>query len=214
MRLIDDLLDLARIEAGSTRWNVAPFALTDALEHVASGLAPLAARKKIEVVVEAGADLPRVLGDRDRVIQVVTNLLGNALKFTPDGGRIRIAAKLSHAPATGRAPHGFLEVGVTDSGGGIDPADQAVIFERFRQAGDVLRGKPRGTGLGLPISREIVEHLGGRMWLASEPGKGSVFAFTVPTAAPLPNLIRSATDGPGKESPIGISAEAPTRIAA
>jgi signal transduction histidine kinase len=122
--------------------------------------------------VDVAPDLPPVRGDRDRLVQVLINLLSNAVKFVASGsGRVAIRAAREGRDVTVR---------VTDNGPGVAPADQRMIFEKFRQAGDTLTGKPQGTGLGLPISRQIVEHLGGRLWLTSVPGEGATFAFALP----------------------------------
>ena len=126
-----------------------------------------------QVVVLVADDLPTVTGDRDRLIQVVINLISNAVKFTPTG-TITVTA---HAHQEG------VVVGVADTGVGIAPEDHDKVFEQFGQAGDTLTDKPRGTGLGLPICREIVEHHGGRLWLDSAVGAGSTLRFTLP--APL-----------------------------
>ncbi len=113
-------------------------------------------------------------GDRDRVVQVLINLLSNAVKFSREQtGRVEIMVTL---------PPGFVQVGVRDNGPGIRSEEQGTIFEKFRQAGDTLTGKPVGTGLGLPISRHIISHLGGRLWVESRPGQGSTFWFTLPVA--------------------------------
>src|SRR5581483_75405 len=117
------------------------------------------------------ADLPPITGDRDRLIQVVINLISNAVKFTP-AGTVTVTAKSAAA--------GEITISVTDSGIGIAPSDHQKVFEKFKQVGDTLTDKPRGTGLGLPICKEIVEHHGGRIWVDSEPGKGSTFSFTLP----------------------------------
>ena len=111
------------------------------------------------------------MGDRDRLIQVVINLISNAIKFTPAGH--------DHDQRRARTRAGVM-VSVADTGVGIAPEDQDKVFEQFGQAGDTLTDKPRGTGLGLPICREIVEHHGGRLWLESEVGAGSTFRFTLP----------------------------------
>lgn len=113
------------------------------------------------------------MGDRDRLVQVVINLISNAVKFTP-AGTITVTAAASEP--------GVLEVAVSDSGIGIAPEDQGRVFEEFAQAGDSLAGPARGTGLGLPICREIVEHHGVRLWLESAVGHGSTFRFTLPAA--------------------------------
>jgi len=118
------------------------------------------------------ADLPGVTGDRDRLIQVVINLISNAVKFTEAGSVTCSAARRG----------GEIIVSVTDTGVGIAPSDQPKVFERFKQVGDTLTDKPKGTGLGLPICREIVEHHGGRIWVESTLGKGSTFSFALPLA--------------------------------
>jgi signal transduction histidine kinase len=109
-------------------------------------------------------------------MQVLINLLSNAAKFAPHG-RGRVTVTLAHHP-------GILQVRVSDNGPGISPADQRIIFEKFAQAGDTMTQKPQGTGLGLPISRQIVEHFGGTLWVRSAPGQGAVFGFDLPVARP------------------------------
>jgi CheY-like chemotaxis protein len=123
-------------------------------------------------VRDVAPDLPPVHGDQDRLIQVVINLISNAVKFT-DSGSITCSA---------RQRDGELVVSVTDSGIGIAPADQPKVFERFKQVGDTLTDKPKGTGLGLPICKEILEFHGGSIWVESAPGQGSTFSFTLPVA--------------------------------
>jgi signal transduction histidine kinase len=122
--------------------------------------------------VHAPQRVPPVRADLDRVIQVLFNLLSNATKFC-EPGRGRIEIDLSHAGD-------FVRVDVRDNGPGLSAAEQAVVFEKFRQAGDTLTGKPQGTGLGLYISRHIIEHLGGRIWVESAPGAGACFSFKLP----------------------------------
>jgi signal transduction histidine kinase len=119
--------------------------------------------------------VPTVLAYRDRVMQVLLNLLSNAVKFCPAGtGRVEVRLV---------EDGGTVRVDVEDNGVGIEAEHQAVIFDKFRQVGDTLTQKPAGTGLGLAICREIVAHLGGRLWVRSEPGRGSTFSFTLPVAA-------------------------------
>jgi signal transduction histidine kinase len=133
--------------------------------------------KNVQLETRLAERVSPVDADLDRLIQVLLNLLSNALKFCAEGkGRVEVA--LTEAD-------GVVRVGVRDNGPGIDPADQAVIFDKFRQAGDTLTEKPPGTGLGLHISRQIVEHFGGRMWVESRPGEGACFAFTLPIAPPV-----------------------------
>ena len=119
-------------------------------------------------------DLPLVNGDPDRIMQVMINLVSNAVKFTQQG-TIYICARKEDAE---------VQVDVVDQGIGIAPADQAMLFEKFSQVGDTLTAKPQGTGLGLAISKEIIEHHGGRIWLESEPGQGSKFSFALPIYEP------------------------------
>jgi signal transduction histidine kinase/CheY-like chemotaxis protein len=169
-KLIDDVLDLAKIEAGKFTWNMATVSVSDVIERAIAATASLFETKKLNLVREIDPDLAAVNGDQDRLIQVVINLISNAVKFT-DSGSITLSARLNGSE---------IVVGVTDSGIGIAPGDQAKVFEKFKQVGDTLTDKPKGTGLGLPICKEIVEYHGGRIWVESEPGKGSTFSFTLP----------------------------------
>jgi signal transduction histidine kinase len=172
--LINDTLDLAKIEAGRMEWRRDVVEMAEVIARATAATAPLLAGTGPRMVVNIAADLPTVTGDRDRLIQVVINLISNAVKFTPDGS-ITCSAQVA---ADGTS----LVISVADTGVGIAPEDQARVFEQFGQAGDTLTEKPRGTGLGLPICREIVEHHGGRLWLESEVGRGSTFSFTLPLA--------------------------------
>jgi signal transduction histidine kinase/CheY-like chemotaxis protein/ligand-binding sensor domain-containing protein len=171
-KLIDDVLDLAKIEAGKLEWHMDAVTIPDVIDHATAATAALFEQKGLRLIKEIDADLPGVTGDRDRLIQVVINLISNAVKFT-DSGSITCRA---------RRRGGETVVSVTDTGVGISPADQPKVFERFKQVGDTLTDKPKGTGLGLPICREIVEHHGGRIWVESEPGQGSTFSFALPIA--------------------------------
>ncbi len=169
--LINDTLDLAKIEAGRMDWREEPVHIGEVIGRATAATASLlAADDGPQVVVIVADDLPTVTGDRDRLIQVVINLISNAVKFTPTG-TITVTAD-PH-------PEGVM-VAVADTGVGIAPEDHDKVFEQFGQAGDTLTDKPRGTGLGLPICREIVEHHGGRLWLDSAVGAGSTFRFTLP----------------------------------
>jgi signal transduction histidine kinase/DNA-binding response OmpR family regulator len=171
-KLIDDVLDLAKIEAGKLEWNMEPVAIPDVIDHATAATASLFEQKGLRLVKQVDADLPGVTADRDRIIQVVINLISNAVKFT-DSGSVTCRAERRG---------GEVVVRISDTGVGITPADQPKVFERFKQVGDTLTDKPKGTGLGLPICREIVEHHGGRIWVESEPGKGSTFSFALPLA--------------------------------
>ncbi|HKE24805.1 MAG TPA: GAF domain-containing protein [Bryobacteraceae bacterium] len=169
-KLIDDVLDLAKIEAGKFTWNMQTLAVAELVDRAATATASLFEGKPVQLVKIVEPDLPAITGDRDRLIQVVINLISNAVKFTASGT----------VTVTARKRDGEVVVSVTDSGIGIAPADHQKVFEKFKQVGDTLTDKPRGTGLGLPICKEIVEHHGGRIWVDSELGKGSTFSFVIP----------------------------------
>jgi len=144
----------------------------EVIDRATAATASLFEAKKLQLARNIEPGLPAITGDQDRLIQVVINLISNAVKFT-DAGSITCSARLDA---------GELVVSVIDSGIGIAPADQPKVFEKFKQVGDTLTDKPKGTGLGLPICKEIVEHHGGRIWVESEPGKGSTFSFALPVA--------------------------------
>jgi DNA-binding response OmpR family regulator len=140
------------------------------MERAVAATSSLFEPKNLQLICDVAPALPPVHGDPDRLIQVVINLISNAVKFT-DAGRILCSARLRE---------GQVLVSVTDSGIGIAPADQPKVFEKFKQVGDTLTDKPKGTGLGLPICKEIVEYHGGAIWVESQPGRGSTFSFTLP----------------------------------
>jgi signal transduction histidine kinase len=193
--LINDTLDLAKIEAGRMEWRRDPVDIAEVIARATSATASLLSGPGPEMVIDVEPGLPTLVGDRDRLIQVVINLISNAVKFT-SSGTITCAAR--HG-----SPGDTVIVSVTDTGVGIAPEDHARVFEQFGQAGDTLTDKPRGTGLGLSICREIVEHHGGRLWLESELGKGSRFSFTLPVPV-------DGTDAaePGIDTPVMTSSTA------
>jgi predicted ATPase/signal transduction histidine kinase/tRNA A-37 threonylcarbamoyl transferase component Bud32 len=174
--LIDDVLDLAKMEAGKITWNVQQISITEVIDRATTAVSSLLEQKNLELIKDVEEGLPELSGDRDRLIQVVINLLSNAWKFTNEGS-ITVHACLASTEKGLK----FFKVGITDTGIGISPEDQKKVFEKFRQVGDTLTDKPKGTGLGLPICREIVEYHGGSIWVESEPGKGSTFFFTIST---------------------------------
>ena len=174
VRLIHDILDLTRIEAGNFSWNITRVDLPELIKDTISNLGSLTDKKRLAVSLQLPVSLPDLQGDRDRLMQVLTNILSNAIKFTPDGGSISIAASCEPAPLR------QITVTITDTGIGIPQEDLEVIFEKFRRSGDVLTTPAEGTGLGLAISKYIVEYHGGRIWAESTPGKGSSFSFTLP----------------------------------
>lgn len=173
-RLINQVLDLAKIESGNAEWQTDQFDLREVIEDACSATSQLFAEKSIEVVLNVPPQLPWITADRDRLMQVMVNLLSNAAKFCREsGGRATISCSQTS---------GGLRVDVADNGIGISPDDQPMIFKKFRQVGDTLTRKPHGTGLGLPICRQIIEHFGGRLWVTSTYGAGATFSFLLPDA--------------------------------
>jgi signal transduction histidine kinase len=169
--LINEILDLAKIEAGKMELQIEPALMSDILESVQNTMRSLAVKKYIDLRVES-SELPEPFPmDGARIKQVLLNLVGNAVKFTPEGGRVWVRAD---------SEDGAVRVEVGDTGPGIAPEDHERIFLEFQQAGRDA-GKPQGTGLGLALARKFVEMHGGKIWVESEVGKGSRFFFTIPT---------------------------------
>ena len=173
-RLINDVLDLTKIESGKLSWNVTKVSLEDIIQTSVSGIQSLADNKSLIMATSVTRPLPLIFGDRDRLIQVITNILSNAIKFTPQGGKIQITAY------QGETPKPQIVVAVSDTGVGIPTEDLKLIFDKFRRSGDILTNNTEGTGLGLTITRQIIEYHGGTIWAESTPGRGSVFTFTLP----------------------------------
>ena len=168
--LINDVLDLSKIEAGQLTLSLAPYSLKDVVHSVYSAVEPLAADKKIAFKIDVARDMPGGYGDERRLTQVLLNLVGNAIKFT-DAGEVAINA------ASG---NGAFRVSVRDTGPGISDADQVKLFQEFQQADNSITKKKGGTGLGLAISKRIIELHGGEISLQSAAGQGSTFSFTLP----------------------------------
>jgi len=175
--MIDNLLDLAKIADGRADYRPERFQVGETLTRCCKLFAQQASKRGIEFSSSAEPGLPSAYADPEAVARVLNNLLSNAFKFTPDGGRILVRAR-----SGGRKPGDprFVTIEVSDSGAGIDPKDHQRIFEKFTQLGTGLMDRPKGAGLGLAICREIVASSGGEIWVESEPGKGSTFAFTLP----------------------------------
>jgi signal transduction histidine kinase/ActR/RegA family two-component response regulator/HAMP domain-containing protein len=180
--LINDVLDIAKIEAGKVEWHMAPVAIATLVNQAVAATSILAQNSNLPVIQDIAPDLPLVMVDRDRIIQVLINLLSNAIKFTEVGC---VTCQVEQAEE-------MIVVRVTDTGMGLAPEDIEVVFEKFKQVGEVMTNKPKGTGLGLPICKQIIEHHTGQIWAESELGQGSTFCFTVPIvlsdATPAPVL--------------------------
>jgi len=174
--LINDVLDLSKIEADQLVLSLADYSLGDVIETVFNVVEPLAAEKRIALKIDVAPELPPSRGDERRLTQVLLNLVGNAIKFT-DRGEVLIKAA---------ADDGSLSVAVLDTGPGISAADQAKLFQEFQQADNSATRAKGGTGLGLAISKRIIEMHGGKIWVESTVGQGSTFFFTLPALAEQP----------------------------
>jgi signal transduction histidine kinase len=170
LSLINDILDLSKIEAGRMELELADFDLPTAIDNALTLVRERAGRRGITLGREIDKRVGMIQGDERKVKQVLLNLLSNALKFTPEGGRIDVRAAVSR---------GAVEISVADTGVGIAPEDQEAVFEEFHQVGAADR-KAEGTGLGLALSRKFVELHGGRIWVRSQLGAGATFTFTIP----------------------------------
>jgi len=177
LSLINDILDLSKIEAGRMELEMATFDVRLALDNALTLVRERAVRHGLTLGVRVDERLGDVVGDERKIKQVVLNLLSNAVKFTPEGGRVEVRAGVAD---------GMVEISVSDTGIGIAPGDQGAIFEEFRQVGSDYARKREGTGLGLTLARKFVELHGGRLWVKSEPGRGSTFTFTLPVRHPWP----------------------------
>lgn len=168
--LINDLLDISRIETGRVRFEPAPVKLGEIVADVVEAMAAHAEERGLALAYEVDAGLPEVMGDRDRLYQVLTNLVGNAINYTPEGSVTVEVANVGMA----------VQISVRDTGIGIKAEDVGRIFDRFYRADDPIVQEASGTGLGLPIVKMFVEMHGGRVWVDSEKGKGSAFTFILP----------------------------------
>ncbi|MEO5370996.1 MAG: ATP-binding protein [Magnetococcus sp. DMHC-1] len=196
-RLINNVLDLAKIESGRTLWNDTTFPLHQAIRQAVNAVrGQFADKPQVMLRLEVDTSPWNVTADQDRLVQVLVNLLNNAAKFT-ERGEVRIALTQEQV--------GWVRVDIIDTGQGFAPEEAEIIFDKFQQAhqSDTLKDKPSGTGLGLSISREIVTHYGGRIWATSQPGVGSTFSLTLPvteTKQVLPFTPAEETSGvPGTE---------------
>jgi signal transduction histidine kinase len=192
--LINDLLDLAKIEAGKLVLREEKLNVADVCEAMANFMRPLAQKKNIDIVLAIATDMPLISTDPGRFQQILYNFLSNAIKFTPPDGRISIAARnespdaLSGETTDAASPlvggGNAIRVDISDTGPGISPEDQKVIFEKFRQIDGSVTRQHSGTGLGLAISRELAHMLGARIELSSIPGRGATFSLIIPQVNP------------------------------
>jgi signal transduction histidine kinase len=198
LRLINDVLDLSKIEAGKMELQPGALSLSDMVNGVLGTVKTLAAKKQLHVGSDLAPDLPLAWADPPRLKQILYNLLSNAIKFTPSGGVVTVTARPvtcssgqlvdSSRPvdqSTARPVDGsrdYIEILVADTGIGIPAEDLARIFQEFEQVADPTRPRQEGSGLGLALVKKLVEMHGGSIRVASAPGKGSTFTFTIPTA--------------------------------
>ena len=204
--LVNDLLDVSRLEAGSLQLPLEPVSLTAILEEVARTLRPGIEAKRQALVLTVDPALSRVLGNAERLTQVVTNLLDNASKYTPPGGAITVGAACTGA---------HVQVTIHDTGIGIAVSDMPKLFTRFFRADHPVVRQEGGTGLGLFIARSIVELHGGRLFADSQPGVGSTFGFTIPIALAATGVVGNGSGVPAAAPssaprPAGVSTTAPT----
>jgi len=183
--LINDLLDLSKIEEGRIQLDAHPVSLGGLVQEVMETVKPMAAEKPVLLEVDVPEPSFLVWADRDKVTQMLMNLIGNAIKFTPSNGRVVVS--------TANDRRGWVRVLIRDTGPGIPVSEQEKIFEKFYQLTQDGGPKPKGTGLGLAISKSLVELHGGKIWVESEEGRGSTFSFTLPiwSSQHLPSPVPS-----------------------
>ena len=175
IRLINDILDLSKIEAGRMQLCLQTMSLFDAAQRSVRTIRNYADSFRVKLVIDCPSRMSSIIGDRDRIDQVITNLLGNAVRFSPPESKVTVAL---------RQIGDMVECRVIDQGPGIPPDQSERIFGRFQQVEERGRGKKRGTGLGLAIARALVQEHGGKIWVESQPGAGSRFIFRIPLAPP------------------------------
>jgi signal transduction histidine kinase len=190
LSLINDILDLSKVEAGRLELELGRFYLPTALDNALTLVRERATRHGITLTQHVDVDAGDIVADERKVKQILLNLLSNAVKFTPEGGRVDLTAT---------AAEGVITIGVSDTGIGIAPEDQAAIFEEFRQVGRDDTRTQEGTGLGLTLAKKFVELHGGRIWVQSHVGQGSMFSFTLP--ARFDERGASDQDGGGPPRP-------------
>jgi signal transduction histidine kinase len=183
LSLINDILDLAKVEAGRMELNLTTFDLPAAIDNALTLIRERALRHNIALAAEIDPQLGELNADERKLKQILLNLLSNAVKFTPEGGKIKVGARLAGD---------MVEIAVTDTGVGIALKDQTIVFEEFKQVGTDYTRKAEGTGLGLALTRKFVELHGGTIRVESELGKGSTFAFTLPLNIAAPGAAATS----------------------
>ena len=210
LQLINDILDLSKVEAGRLELSRSAFEVSKALQDVHTIVKTLATRKTISLKFNVAPDLPLLLADESKFKQIMYNLLSNAIKFTTDGGRVTVSGVAEEKPDVPAAQHSmlsaggpFLKVEVADTGIGIKSEDHERIFLEFEQVDSSYARQQQGTGLGLALTRRLVQMHGGCIWVRSEPGKGSTFSFVLPLAAETAALAEApggSTNGLGTDA--------------
>ena len=197
LQLVNDILDLSKVEAGRVDLKRTAFSVAKALSEVETIVRTLARKKSIGLHVETASNLPPFFGDESKFKQIMYNLLSNAIKFTRDGGKVSVNASIQNAAGDEPGPPGeSLRVAVTDTGIGIKLKEQRRVFEEFEQVDSSYARQQQGTGLGLALTKRLVERHGGRIWMMSEgvEGKGSAFIFLIPTARHETNATPPTSD--------------------
>jgi len=183
LELISDILDLTKIEESQMPLHLSSFSIADLLKNSVEVIQQRTRRHKIQISVKISSkvtQMPPILADELKLKQILYNLLSNAAKFTPDGGRVTVCSVFRKGNRRENDDHGSLVVSVTDTGIGIDPANHERIFAPFEQVNDDAHSLNEGTGLGLSLTKRLVELQGGKIWVKSKPGEGSTFTFTLP----------------------------------
>ncbi|HEX8835181.1 MAG TPA: response regulator, partial [Abditibacteriaceae bacterium] len=213
LQIINDVLDLAKIEAGRLEIERVEFVVEPIVADVMGIVQTLAAKKNIELRTEVQPNLPNMVADQPKFRQILYNLLSNAIKFTPDGGEVKVVARVEASRTLQRQPAvadlqtdatAFLRVDVIDTGIGVRPEDQKRIFAQFEQVDSSYSRQQQGTGLGLALTRRLIELHGGRIWVTSEgvEGKGATFSFVLPleTAVSAPTFLTDSGDNAAEDN--------------
>jgi signal transduction histidine kinase len=180
--IVEDLNDNSKIEAGRLRLEYKAVDINEAVDDVIRSTKSQIEEKKQTVEVQLGADLPKIWADRNRLIQIIVNLVSNAHKYTQEGGHIIVSAEKSPNLWDPGGAREVVHIWVKDNGIGISPEDQVKIFQKFFRSDDDQARRSPGTGLGLNITRSLIEMMGGKVWFESEFRKGTIFHFTVPVS--------------------------------